>query len=204
MKNMEILRVNTDRRQAIKGAIGLLTAALIPSAASALGPADRVADRMRGRIRKKHSIVAYHQASARQRAAALANAKKLQAKYRTKWEKTPQGKAYVKTSGGGGSAKPGQSVDQAKAVPMSIVVKDLQVAPVQAVKVPAESAGARAAVLPVDLRTGGLVGNGVVEMASAPRAGGSITEQVREAVADGTIQGNASEWLGGDVVLASL
>ena len=77
-------------------------------------------------------------------------------------------------------------------------------APVQAVKVPAESAGARAAVLPVDLRTGGLVGNGVVEMASAPRAGGSITEQVREAVADGTIQGNASEWLGGDVVLASL
>mgnify|MGYP001174141097 CR=1 FL=1 len=201
---MEILRVNTDRRQAIKGAIGLLTAALIPSAASALGPADRVADRMRGRIRKKHSIVAYHQASARQRAAALANAKKLQAKYRTKWEKTPQGKAYVKTSGGGGSAKPGQSVDQAKAVPMSIVVKDLQVAPVQAVKVPAESAGARAAVLPVDLRTGGLVGNGVVEMASAPRAGGSITEQVREAVADGTIQGNASEWLGGDVVLASL
>ncbi|MBP6783232.1 MAG: hypothetical protein KA152_05550 [Verrucomicrobiales bacterium] len=201
---MEILRVNTDRRQAIKGAIGLLTAALIPSAASALGPADRVADRMRGRIRKKHSIVAYHQASARQRAAALANAKKLQAKYRTKWEKTPQGKAYVKTSGGGGSAKPGQSGDQAKAVPMSIVVKDLQVAPVQAVKVPAESAGARAAVLPVDLRTGGLVGNGVVEMASAPRAGGSITEQVREAVADGTIQGNASEWLGGDVVLASL
>lgn len=201
MKNTHSFRNETNRRQAIKGALGLLTAALIPSAASALGPADRVADRMRGRIRKRHSIVAYHQASARQRAVALANAKKLQDKYRTKWEKTPQGKTYVKANSGGGSAK---SSDQVKAVPMSIVVKDLNVAPVQAVKVPAESAGARAAVLPVDLRTGGLVGNGVVEMANAPRAGSSITEQVQEAVADGTIKGNANEWLGGNVVLASL
>ena len=103
---MEILRVNTDRRQAIKGAIGLLTAALIPSAASALGPADRVADRMRGRIRKKHSIVAYHHASARQGVSALSNTTNLEAQYQRTWEKTPQAYAVVKTSGGCGSAQP--------------------------------------------------------------------------------------------------
>ncbi len=201
MNSRDSLGTRANRRQAIKGALGLLTAALIPSIVDAQqGAAGRVADRMRRRIRKRHSVVAYHQANAVQRAVALAKAVQLQEKYRTKWERTPQGRTYVKANGGGTSKKPSNT---AKAVPMSIVMKDLNVAPVQAVKVPS-SVGAQTGVLPVDLRTGGLVGNGVVEMAKAPLAGSSITDEVKEAVADGTIKGNANEWLGGNVVLASL
>ncbi|MEC5127693.1 hypothetical protein VSU19_13080 [Verrucomicrobiales bacterium BCK34] len=219
MKDNNRLQTISTRRNIVKNGFMLLAVGTVPGVASALGPGSRVADRGRRRIAKRHSVVAYKRANATQRAVALANARKAQEKLKKKWASSPAGRSYAKASGGssGGSSSGGlfkkkaeprsiTNASPAKAAPsMATVVKDLKAPPVQAVPVPASpGSGARAAVIPVDLRTGGLVSSNVVEMARAPRAGSNVSNQVKAAVEDGTIQGNPNEWLRTDVVVASL
>jgi|GEM_PF-4555412 len=181
----------SSRRKAFRsiaaGAAVLASGTLVAHAQ--LGASNRVSARARQNIRRRHSIVAFTRATARQRAIAAENARKAQEALRKEWARKNRAKAKV--------TPPAQ-------VPMTTVVKDLGEPRVQAVKT-APSAGAKDAVVAVDVTTGNLVSGTVVntEKKVTPRT--DISEQVRVAAADPEVPGNPpAEFVNGNVTLAAI
>lgn len=153
------------------------------------GAANRVADRARRNIARRHSIVSFTAATAAQRRIAMENARKAQEKLRQEWERKNRS-----SSKGKGSTQ----------VPMSTVVSDLNKPRVQAVKT-SPSAGAKSSVVAVDVTTGNLVSGTVVNSSQNITGGTNISEQVRTAADDPEVPGNPpSEFVRGNISLAAI
>lgn len=197
-------QLSVSRRRAVHSGL-LFIAVGVPGAAKALGAANRNAARGRRNIARRQVSIRVRAASAKQRGEALAAAKKAQASLKKKWVTTPAAKNYAKANGLPSSGFKSASALKAAPVSMATVVRDMKASPIQAVKVsPTPGSELRGAVMPIDLRTGGLSGNNVVEMARVPRAGASVSNQVRAAVQEATIEGNPGAFTRTDIVVAKL
>lgn len=151
------------------------------------GAANRVADRSRRMIVRRHSILSYTRATARQRAIAQEKARKAQDALRKEWARKNKAKAKV------------TPVAQ---VPMTTVVRDLGKPRIQAVKT-ASSPGAKTSILAVDITTGNVVSGNVVNTSKALGKGANVSEKVREAAGDGNVPGNPpAEFVNGNVTLS--
>lgn len=73
-----------------------------------------------------------------------------------------------------------------------------------AVETVSEDPEAKAAVMVANLATGELVDEGVLELSQVPKPGMNVTEHVEEALREGAITENPSEFLENEVVVAGL
>jgi len=140
-------------------------------------------------IARRHSILSFTRATARQRAIAQEKARKAQEALRNEWARKNRAKA--KTT-------------PAATVPMATVVKDLNKPRIQGVKT-TPSPGAKSSVLAVDITTGNVVSGNVVNTTKPIGKGTNVSEQVRAAAKDPAVPGNApAEFVNGNVTLAVL
>ncbi len=182
------MNTSTHSRRRLLGIFALAAPAALVSSALAQGPssaARRVADRARRDIgRRRHRIVSFTAANARQRQVAMENARRYQEKLRNEWARK-----------NGGSAA---------SVSMSKVVQDLGRPAIQAVKT-TPSPGATSSVVAVNVATGTLVSGKVVNSSSPITQGTNISQQVREAAKDPAVPGSApAEFVSRNISLAAI
>ena len=195
----------------------------------AFGTGARNSGRSRRLLAVGHAVVAYRTATAAQKEEAEANAEKAMPIYQKRLEKMGVSSNSSSSGSSGSSATNGSSgssdsdgssgsntASSAASSPLASTAEtpsgtsmlekpnSTNASPLQAVPVTPESDDAKAAVMVVDLETGGIAGNGVVEMSQVPKSGMNVTDHVEAAVDDGTITQEPSEFLETDVVVASL
>jgi len=191
MKQVAYYSSYRDRRRCIlvfvAGVAFLTSASLFGQGPS--GAANRASDRARRNLGRRHGILSFTRATARQRATAEAKAQELQRKLREEWQRNNRTR---------------MKEGKATRLSMRTVVDDLDKSMMYAVKVE-PSSGAGDSVIAVNVVTGRVVSGTVVntEIRVTPRT--ELSDKIREASQDPNVPGAApAEFVNSNISLTAI